>query len=133
MLAAAQSDTMSAEGAAAAASSCYTRTTILANVWIGHKPIGLTRLPEELAARLSPANQAATVQLSEVSAVNAAVPEEDADTVSLEEASVGYPFFHPAISMQRLPAPLSRAAQAHSLVLVPPERLELRVGGAAPG
>ena len=114
--------------AATAAPAHYTRATILVNVWVGHRPAGLEPLPEDLATRLSPVEVDAMIHLSD--AETAVVSPEDTG-VSLEEEGVGYPFFHPPISLCSLPSPDGAVANASSLVYVPPERLQLRVGRGA--
>ena len=50
--------------------------------------------------------------------------EEGSSTVSYEEAAIGYPFYHPPVSVRHLPASDSAAA-SHSLVHVPYSSLDL--------
>ena len=126
-------------GAGEGADRRATRTTFLANVWLGHKPIGLERLPAQLASRLSVAHAAADLRLSAVLEEQAVEAEEgegaDGPTtqcVAFEEVAVGYPFFHPPIHAQGLPSPESVAAARHSLVHVPRSKLMLRCGGDIP-
>ena len=105
-----------------------TRTTILVNLWIGHRPAGLRELPEELAARLSPVGPSASLRRLDADA-SAVVeqPQPSQEAASLEEAAVGYPFFHPPISMHGLPSP-SDVEDHVSMVHVGVEELKLMVG-----
>jgi hypothetical protein len=102
------------------------RTTILVNIWLGHKPIGTSRLPEALAAACSP--RLTTSDLLQLSPANVALPAEAEPPVSTAAdppPEVGYPFQRPtaaaALRMRRLPLP---SAACH-LLHVPAALLEL--------
>lgn len=108
-----------------AAAEPLVRATFLANTWLGHQPRGVQRLPEALAARLLSAEAIDDaidgpvrdrLPMKRRGAVPAVILDADADaeTTSLQEAAVGYPFFHPPISMQSLPAP-GAISQRHAL------------------
>ena len=108
----------------------YVRTTILANIWCGHRPAGRERLSTALAKRLTPVKASLELTLSEDKAERASVVEEPAhDDVHFEAAAVGYPFYHPAVSAHGLPSPHQAAAQRHSFVHVPRSRLALCIAG----
>lgn len=111
---------------AAPTSSAYRRATLLVNVWAGHRPMGIERLPAAQAQLLSQA-QADPPSLTQARPVAAA---ELPGAFALDEEAVGYPFYHPAVSVGGLPTPPTDAACAAelSLVHIPPGQLELRVG-----
>ena len=119
-----------------------TRTTILINIWVGHVPTGLTALDESLAARLCPVEHAASLRSLVTEVVHAVEPVgatyDGESGVALEETAVGYPFFHPPISVRWLPSPMLSplGGTTHtdaSLVHIGTAVLELRVGGSLEG
>ena len=109
------------------------RTTFLANLWVGHRPLGVSRLPARIAEALMPVEGAPQLALPDeqrVRTVELAAPDEDGPPqLSLHRVPVGrYPFFHPPISIAALPSPCSpNERESPSLIHIPPARLELQV------